>query len=311
MPESSLLVLAAGVGKRYRGLKQVDAVGPSGETLLEYSLYGAVRAGFSRLVFVIRRDIEAAFRDAVGRHWEGRLDVRYVFQEIDSGLPEGFAPLPGRDKPWGTGHAVMLCRPAVSGPFAVINADDLYGPKGFGVMAEWLGSAGAAGAPPHEYCFVGYRLRNTLSEHGHVSRGVCRVDPDGYLTEIVERLRIEKTGKGARTPDEDGRWIPLSGDEVVSMNFWGFTPPFFGRLEKGFAGFLKRSGGDSQAEFFIPTVVNDLIREGRVRVKCLPTPDRWFGLTHAEDLPLVRSHIQALIRAGVYPEKIRAGERTS
>jgi hypothetical protein len=312
MPESSLLVLAAGVGKRYQGLKQVDAVGPAGETLLEYSLFGAVRAGFRRLVFVIRHEIEGAFRDAVGRHWESRCDVRYVFQEIESGLPRGFALPSGRQKPWGTGHAVMLGRPAVSGPFAVINADDLYGPKGFRAMTDWLGTVSWTGPLPPEYCLVGYRLRNTLSEHGHVSRGICRIAADGYLTEVVERLGIEKHGQGARALDEEGGgWIPLSGDEVVSMNFWGFTPPFFDHLEEGFAAFLERSGDDPKAEYFIPAAVNELVREGRARVRYLPTPDRWFGLTYAEDLPLVRSHIRALVREGVYPEKIREGERSS
>jgi hypothetical protein len=310
MPDSTLIVLAAGVGKRYRGLKQVDAVGPAGETLLDYSLYGALRAGFDRLIFVIRRDIEDAFRKAVGRHWESRFEVRYVFQEIEGGLPRGFPVPPERGKPWGTGHAVMLCRTAVSGPFAVINADDLYGLRGFEVMMRWIRTAGT-GPPPQEYCFVGYHLRNTLSEHGHVSRGICRVDPEGYLAEVVERLRIERDGQGARTLDEGGRWIPLSGDEVVSMNFWGFIPPFFGHLENGFAAFLKRSGGDSLAEYFIPNAVNELVREGRARVKYLPTPDRWFGLTYSEDLPLVRSHILALIRDGVYPERIRARGRLS
>ena len=311
MPEISLLVLAAGVGKRYRGLKQVDAVGPAGETLLEYSLYGAFKAGFNRLVFVLRRDIKDAFRDAVGRYWENRFDIRYVFQEIGSGLPRGFSTPPGREKPWGTGHAVMLCRTVISGPFAVINADDLYGPRGFEAMMTWLGAASVTGPPPREFCFIGYRLRNTLSEHGHVSRGLCRISPDGYLAEVVERLRIEKEGEGARTLDEGGRWIPLSGEEVVSMNFWGFTPPFFDHLEKGFAAFLERCAGDSGGEYFIPFAVNDLVREGLARVRYLPTPDRWFGLTYAEDLPLVRSNIRLLIREGVFPEKIRAGGRSS
>jgi hypothetical protein len=247
----------------------------------------------------------------VGRHWEGRFDIRYVFQEIGSGLPSGFTIPPDREKPWGTGHAVMLCREAISGPFAVINADDLYGPKGFEVVMSWLCNRTMSGLPPQEYCFIGYRLRNTLSEHGHVSRGICRLDTNGYLTEVIERLRIEKEDRGARTLDEEGRWVRLSGDEVVSLNFWGFTPSLFTYLEKGFAEFLGRSGGDPLAEFFIPFAVNELVRGGLVRVKHLPTPDRWFGLTYPEDLPLVRSRIRELIRDGVYPEKIRVGGRSS
>ncbi len=311
MPEISLVVLAAGVGKRYRGLKQVDAVGPAGETLLDYSLFGASKAGFTRVVFVIRREIENAFRDRVGRHWESLFDVRYVFQEIEGGLPSGFTISADREKPWGTGHAVMLCRAAVSGPFAVVNADDLYGPKGFDGMTTWLRNRNMTGLPPQEYCFVGYRLRNTLSEYGHVSRGLCRLDADGYLTEVVERLRIEKEGGDARALDKEGRWVHLSGDEIVSMNFWGFTPSLFGHLEKGFAGFLERSGWDPRAEYFIPFAVNELIRAGLIRVKHLPTADRWFGLTYPEDQPLVRSHIRELIREGVYPEKLRVGEGSS
>jgi hypothetical protein len=311
MLESSLLVLAAGVGKRYRGLKQVDAVGPAGESLLEYSLYGAFKAGFRRAVFVIRREIENAFRESVGRHWEDCFDVRYVYQEMEIGLPPGFSIPSDREKPWGTGHAVMLCRGAVSGPFAVINADDLYGPRGFEEMMSWLRHRTMTGLAPQEYCFIGYRLRNTLSEHGRVSRGLCRIDTDGFLTEVVEMLRIEKEGSGARSLDEEGRWSHLSGDEIVSMNFWGFTPSLFTYLEKGFAEFLVRSGRDVKAEYFIPFAVNELIRAGRVRVKYLPTADRWFGLTFPEDMPLVRSHIRGLIREGVYPEKIRGKGRTS
>jgi len=311
MPDLSLLVLAAGVGKRYKGLKQVDSIGPAGETLLEYSLYGALGAGFSRVVIILRREIEKVFREAVGNYWEERFDVRYVFQEIEAGLPSGFPVPADRRKPWGTGHAILISRGAIATPFSAINADDFYGPSGFREMAKWLRDRPLHGSSPDEYCFLGYRLRNTLSVHGHVSRGVCRVDPEGFLTEVVERLRIEKEGKGARTLDEKGRWIKLSGDEVVSMNFWGFTPSVFAHLDKGFAGFLERSGRGPDAEYFIPFAVNELIREGKIRVKHIPTGDSWFGLTHPEDLPRVRSHIRALIREGVFPERIRGEGRPS
>jgi hypothetical protein len=311
MPDLSLLVLAAGVGRRYRGLKQVDSIGPSGETLLDYSLHGALKAGFKRVVFVIRRDIENVFRESVGRHWEGLFDVCYVFQEIEAALPRGFPTPLDRKKPWGTGHAILLSRKAIAAPFSVINADDLYGPSGFGEMTKWLWDRPLHTPPPDEYCFMGYRLRNTLSEHGHVSRGVCRISPDGFLTEVVERLRIEKEGEGARTLDEKGRWIRLGGDEIVSMNFWGFTPTIFAHLEKGFADFLERSGRGPEAEYFIPFAVNELLRAGKIRVKHIPTGDRWFGLTYPEDMPLVRRQIRDFIREGVYPERIRSKGKSS
>jgi dTDP-glucose pyrophosphorylase len=311
MPDLSLLVLAAGIGRRYKGLKQVDSIGPSGESLLDYSLYGALKAGFERIVFVIRRDIEDVFRESVGRQWEDLFDVRYVFQEVKGGLPRGFPTPLDRKKPWGTGHAVLISRKAITGPFSVINADDLYGPGGFVDMTKWLRDRPLHSPPPDEYCFVGYRLRNTLSEHGHVSRGVCRIGPDGFLTEVVERLRIEKEGEGARTRDENGRWIRLGGDEIVSMNFWGFTPTLFAHLEKGFADFLESSGSVPEAEYFIPFAVNELLRKGKIRVKHIPTGDRWFGLTYPEDLALARLYIRNLIRERVYPERIRAKGKSS
>jgi hypothetical protein len=310
MQDISLLVMAAGVGKRYKSLKQVDSIGPAGETLLDYSLHGALRAGFRRVAFVIRREIENVFRETVGHYWEEYFDVKYVFQEIGAGLPQGFSNPVDRKKPWGTGHAVLISRSAIATPFSVINADDFYGPSGFAEMAGWLRDRPLHSPPPDEYCFMGYRLRNTLSDHGYVSRGVCRINPDGFLTEVVERLRIEKEGGGARTLDENGRWIHLSGDEVVSMNFWGFMPTIFGHLDKGFADFLERPGRGPEAEYFITFAVNELLRAGKIRVKHIPTGDRWFGLTHPEDLPLVRSHIRELINEGVYPERIRAEGRS-
>ena len=247
MPDLSLLVLAAGVGKRYKGLKQVDPIGPGGETLLDYSLYGAFREGFKHVVFVIRRQIRDVFRQSIGQYWEKHFAVSYVFQELDSELPPGFAVPAGRKKPWGTGHALLISRVAISTPFAVINADDFYGPDGFREMTRWLQGRPPQSLPPDEYCLVAHRLRNTLSEYGFVSRGVCRVDPDGFLKEVVERVRIEKEGEGARALDEKGRWVRFTGEEVVSMNFWGFTPTMFLHLDKGFAEFLERSGGDPQA----------------------------------------------------------------
>jgi NDP-sugar pyrophosphorylase family protein len=309
MPELSLLVLAAGIGKRYKGLKQVDSIGPGGETLLDYSLYGAFREGFKQVAFVIRRQMQDVFRQAIGQHWEKHFAVRYVFQDIDSGLPGGFEVPERRTKPWGTGHALLVSRGAISTPFAVINADDFYGLEGCREMAGWLQGRPPQGHSPEEYCFLGYRLRNTLSEHGFVSRGVCRVGRDGFLKEVVERTRIEKEGEGARALDEKGRWIRFSGDEVVSMNFWGFTPSIFAHLEKGFADFLERSGRDPEAEYFIPLAVNELLYAGKIRVKHIPTRDRWFGLTYPEDLPRVRSRIREMIRKGIYPERIHVEEK--
>jgi len=305
MSDISLLVLAAGVGRRYRGLKQVDPIGPSGETMLDYSLYGALQAGINQVVFVIRREIEDVFRQSVGDYWKRHFAVGYVFQEIETGLPRDYPVPAGRQKPWGTGHAVLISRGAVTSPFASINSDDFYGPSAFCDLAAWLRKSPPSNHPRDEYCFVGQRLRKTLSDHGYVSRGVCRIDADGFLAEVVERVRIEKEGEGARTLDENGGWMSLTGDEVVSMNFWGFRPTIFSHLEKGFAQFLERSGNNSQAEYFIPSAVNELLRAEKIRVKYIPTEERWFGITYPEDLPRVRRQIQELIREGIFPPTIR------
>jgi hypothetical protein len=301
----TLLVLAAGVGSRYKGLKQVDPVGPSGESLLDYSLYDAVRAGFGHVVFVIRKQIEEVFRQAVGSYWEGRVPVEYVFQEINSGLPASFALSAARQKPWGTAHAVLAGRAAVHSPFAVINADDFYGPGAFRDLGGWLSKNPGRAGCRDEYAFVGYMLRNTLSDFGHVSRGVCAVDRRGYLSRVVERVRIEKDGLGARAQDADGRWIRLSGEEVVSLNFWGFTPTVFAHLERDFSAFLDGPAQSAEAEFYLPSEVNELIRTRKARVKYISTGEKWFGVTYPEDVPRVRSCIRELIGEGVYPEKIK------
>ena len=306
MSDLSLLVLAAGIGRRYQGLKQVDHIGPSGETILDYSLYGALQAGIGRVVFVIRREIEDIFRQAVGDHWKGRFQVEYVFQDVKGGWPQGF-PIPAaRQKPWGTGQAVLVSRGVIASPFATINSDDFYGPGAFRDLAAWLRKHPPRPGISDQYCFIGHRLRNTLSDHGSVSRAVCRIDQRGYLAEVVERVRIEKAGEGARTLDENGTWLTLTGDEVVSMNFWGFQPSIFSYLENGFVEFLKKSGQDPRAEYYIPSVVNDLIRKGKVRVKHIPTDEPWFGITYPEDLPRARVRIHELVTAGIYPESIRA-----
>jgi hypothetical protein len=305
MTDITLLVLAAGVGKRYKGLKQIDPVGPSGESILDYSLYDAIRVGFSRVVFVIRRQIETVFRQAIGEYWAKRIPVEYAFQEIAAGLPSSFPLTASRQKPWGTAHAVLISRSVIRSPFAVINADDYYGPSAYRDISGWLKTSSPRSGGCDEYALVGYRLNNTLSDFGYVSRGICRLDDEGYLAEVVERLKIERKGGGAKTQDENGRLIKLRGDEIVSMNFWGFTESLFGHLEKGFAEFLKGSGQNADAEYFIPSAVNELLRTQQVRVKYIPTAEKWFGVTYPDDVPHVRSRIRELIREGVYPEKIR------
>ncbi len=305
MGDITLLVLAAGIGKRYKGLKQIDPVGPSGEIILDYSLYDAIQAGFTRVVFVIRKQIEAAFRQAVGSYWETRVPIEYAFQEIDSGLPSSFPLRGGRQKPWGTAHAVLVTQAAVRSPFAVINADDFYGPRAYRALSAWLQKGISFSGDRDEYAFIGYRLNNTLSEFGYVSRGVCALDERGYLAEVVERVRIEKDGQGAKTLDENGRWLKLNGDEIVSMNFWGFTPTLFGHLESGFSQFLEREGQNTEAEYYIPFAVNELVRSGKARVKYISTAEKWFGVTYPEDVPCVRSRIRELVGEGIYPKKIR------
>jgi hypothetical protein len=293
----TLLVMAAGLGSRYGGLKQLSPVGPSGEVLLDYSIHDALRAGFARVVFVIRKDIEAAFRETVGARFSSRIAVDYVYQELDS-LPPGFAPPPGRTRPWGTAHAVLAAADAIHTPFAVINADDFYGADSFRLLAGHFTSGS------RDYAMIAYPLRNTLSPFGTVSRGICEIDSGGYLRAICERTRIAPDGQHARATDPDGRITPLTGDELVSMNLWGFTPAIFPELRAWFARFLTQHANDLNAEAFLPSFVGDLITTGATRVRVLQTPDSWFGLTYREDLPHVAAAIRALIAAGHYPERL-------
>ncbi|MBN1672905.1 MAG: nucleotidyltransferase [Kiritimatiellae bacterium] len=296
----ALVVLAAGIGNRYGGLKQIDPVGPSGEIIMDYSIYDAIRAGFGRVVFVIRREIEADFKATIGDHFEGRIETAYVHQELDN-VPAGFGLPPNRKKPWGTGHAILMCKDAVKAPFAVINADDFYGPSSYTVLCRYLEGLSAADG---RYCLVGFVLRNTLSEHGDVARGICEVGPDGVLKTVVERTKIVKDGDGARFAGPDGQWTPLTGDERASMNMWGFAPSLFEPLERQFEEFLRTRGADLKAEFFIPTVVDRLVQEKRATVKVLETDERWFGVTYAQDKPVVVDSVRTLIDAGVYPERL-------
>jgi len=293
----TLLVLAAGMGSRYGGLKQLDPVGPSGETLMDYSIFDARRAGFDKLVFVIRRDIERPFREVIGRRFEDRLEVEYAFQEL-SQVPAGFAAPAGRKKPWGTGHALLAGAGAVREPFALINADDFYGANSFRVLAEHLRS----GTP--DYAMVGFILRNTLSAHGTVARGVCRLDPARFLESVVELTRIEKDGQRAKYSDPAGKVHPLTGEETVSLNMWGFTPSIFDQVNGEFREFLEQHSRDEKAEFYIPTAVNRLVADGQARVKVLQTPDSWFGITYREDRETVVEGLRRLIERGDYPWKL-------
>ncbi len=301
MKKMSLVIMAAGIGSRFGGLKQVEPAGPSGEAVIHYSIYDAWKAGFDRVVFIIRRDIESDFRERIGRRVEGHIETGYVIQSIDD-LPPGFTAPAGRARPWGTGQAVLACRDAVDGPFMVINADDFYGRASFQVIADFLRTI-AIGETAN-FALAGFRLSNTLSEHGHVTRAVCRTSPDGYLEDIKEIFKIKRFPDGVKCSNDGTAWSPLPADSTVSMNCWGFTPRLFEELGDLFPEFLRKNGTDIKAEFLVPEVVGAMVREGRARVKVLPTPEKWFGLTYPEDMPEVRASIRKLIDKGIYPEKI-------
>ena len=297
MSKPTLLVLAAGMGSRYGGLKQIDPVGPAGETIIDYSIYDALRAGFGKLVFVIRKDIEQQFREIVGARFEKHAPVEYVFQELDK-LPAGYSLPAGRTKPWGTTHAILMAAGVINEPFAAINADDFYGQEAYKVLAQHLTSGTA------DYAMVGFILKNTLSAHGSVARGVSRVDANNYLTHIVEMMKIEPDGAGAKNTEADGKLTQLTGDEAVSMNFWGFTPALFPQLRVEFEKFLKRAGGEQKSECYIPATVGDLVTSGRAKCKVLRSSDSWFGVTYREDRPQVVESIRQLVAQGKYPEKL-------
>ncbi len=296
MTKKTLLILAAGMGSRYGGLKQMDSVGPAGETIIDYSVYDAIRAGFDRLVFVIRRDIEQEFREIVGSRFEGKIAVNYVFQELDC-LPAGFALSPNRKKPWGTGHAILMAAETIHEPFAVINADDFYGADSFQSLAAQL-------QPDHsDYAMTGFVLRNTLSEFGGVARGICQT-ADGILQQVTEVSGIEKQGQGAAYKNGTEEMHMLTGDEIVSMNMWGFNPTIFDSLREQLADFLAAKGQDEKAEFYIPSAVNALIRGGKKQVKVSTTRSSWLGVTYREDRPFVAEGIRGLVRRGDYPERL-------
>ena len=297
MASPTLLVLAAGMGSRYGGLKQIEPVGPSGEAILDYSVFDALRAGFGKIVFVIRRDIEDAFRTVIGSRYEGRVDVEYVFQELND-LPAGYTVPEGRTKPWGTVQAVLAAKDAIKTPFSALNADDFYGADGFRALASHLQS----GSP--DYALVGYTLRNTLSPHGSVARGVCEVDASGYLQAITEFTAIVPSGSGAQTVESSGQSAQFTGDEPVSMNIWGFTPQVFPQLEAIFENFLAANHASLKTECYLPNSIGELVKTASAKVRVLPTSGTWFGVTYREDHPQVVEAIAELVRGGAYPEKL-------
>lgn len=297
----TLLIMAAGMGNRYGGLKQIDPVGPNGEIIIDYSVYDALRAGFGKIVFVIRRDFEEAFREHIGSKFEGQVEIQYAFQDLQAHTGDYAVP-DTRERPWGTGHAMLVAREVINEPFVVINADDYYGPTAFHIIAEHLQDVEQR--ENGDYAMVGYTLRNTLSDYGTVSRGVCTCDGDGHLKTVTERTKIARDGDGATFIDPNGDQHPLTGDETVSMNFWGFKPTVFEHFERQFAEFLQKRGHEERSEFYIPSAVDELVENGITRVKVLKTPDSWFGVTYKEDKENAMRSIEALIEKGLYPREL-------
>ena len=297
----TLLILAAGIGSRYGGLKQLDRLGPSGETIIDYSVFDAIRAGFGKVVFVIRESFETEFREAYIDRLITRIEMDYVFQEIGN-VPEGVTYPEERQKPWGTGHAVLMAKDRINTPFAVINADDFYGFSSFTAIADYYRNWSPA--RENDYCMVGFELENTLSEHGSVSRGVCETDTNAYLLGVTERTKIERTPGGIAYLDDAGSPVILPGKTIVSMNFWGFAPSFFTYLEKGFLGFIQKNAGNIKSEFYIPFLVNELVGKGRSSVKILDGKEKWFGMTYREDREMVIARIRELVDRGIYPDNL-------
>ena len=298
----TLLVMAAGMGSRYGGLKQIDAMGPSGETILDYSVFDAIRAGFGKVVFIIRPDFAQDFRERIGTKFSGKIEVGYAFQTLDR-LPSGFSVPAGREKPWGTTHAILCARDVVKTPFAVINADDFYGQDSYAVLAKKLQNTAPDAS---HYCMVGFTLKNTLSDHGTVARGVCRVNERGFLTDIQELLKVAKTAQGAQNTQEDGSVITLTGNEPVSLNMWGFTPHIFPQLEVLFKDFLKHKGQEMKSECYIPLSLGEIVRTGQGDCAVLRTTSSWFGVTYREDKPIVQENIRQLVNQGFYPVNLWA-----
>lgn len=307
MKSTALVIMAAGIGSRFGGggVKQLTSFGPGGEIIMDYSIHDAIEAGFNKVVFVIRKSMEKDFREIIGDRIAKKVTVAYAFQEMDD-LPEGYTVPADRTKPWGTGQAILACRDVIHEPFAVINADDYYGKDAFKNVHEYLVNVEPGAKDVYQFCMAGFVLKNTLSENGGVTRGICRINEKGELTEITETRGIVKTEDGAAVEQEDGTLIPVNADSLVSMNFWGFTPDFIEELGRGFEKFLANlDGNECKAEYLLPTIVDGLIKERRVELTVLPSRDRWFGVTFREDMPYVRQAILDLVEKGVYPETLR------
>lgn len=304
MKKPILIIMAAGMGSRYGGLKQIDPVDEEGHIIMDFSIYDAVKAGFEKVIFIIKKENEQDFREKIGNRMEERIEVEYVYQDIEN-LPDGFAVPEGRVKPWGTAHAVLSCLPVVDSPFAVINADDYYGQQAFQMIYDFLSSH--EDTDKFQYTMVGYLLKNTLTENGHVARGVCETDDNGKLTEITERVRIEKHEDGtAYTEDDGATWTFLPDETVVSMNMWGFTESMMPEIRDRFADFLTKNltKNPLKCEYFLPFVVDELIQEGKAEVTVLKSKDRWYGVTYKEDKPTVVKAIQSLKDQGLYLQKL-------
>jgi choline kinase len=303
MSKPDLIVMAAGIGSRYGGLKQIEPIGPGGEIILDYSVFDARKAGFGKIIFVINKQIEHAFRERIDQSIGKHFEVAYAFQELDN-LPDGFDVPSERVKPWGTAHAVLSCKDLVDTSFAVINADDFYGQTAFQALGSYLKHAQDRDRT-YDFCMVGYQLKNTLTEHGYVARGVCQVDREDHLIEVRERTRIEQFDEAIKFTEDGKSWIELPKDSLVSLNLWGFTPGMMTEIEARFSHFLVENHGNLlTAEYFLPEIVNQLLEENKAIIQVLRTQERWFGVTYQEDKTQVKDAIRDLIQRGVYPRKL-------
>ena len=302
----TLVVMAAGMGSRYGGMKQIEAMDEQGHIIMDFSIYDAILAGFGRVIFIIKKENLELFKETIGNRVSEKIPVTYVFQEL-SNIPPGFSVPEGRQKPWGTGHAILSCIDDLDEPFVAINADDYYGRNAFALAADFLSTADASEDGIDHYMMIGYRLENTLTENGHVARGICQTNEKGFLLGVQERTKIMRRGEGAAYTEDDGEtWIPLPLDETVSMNMWGFTPDILKEIEGRFAAFLAENlpKNPLKCEYFLPLIPNQLIAEGKARVRVLPCPEKWYGITYQADMPQVQATIAQMKKDGIYPNSL-------